>query len=210
MNAADAAAFTFGFAITYLLLSALCGFAAQGLSKHPSSSGMFLLGFFLGPIGILIAVVAGLGYPPKQRQQWQQQPIEAGDVSANGRWVATGPQRREPVQYRHPVIDPPVPEPVPVPVPVIPADRHHYESFLNDELKGFYKMYSKSGSHPAVLTMLRRKLPVAKRDIMSRLQQIEDQEQAITHGEHLLDTVRRRLSAAARNIERGVCLEDAV
>ena len=189
MNAADAAAFTFGFAITYLLLSALCGFAAQGLSKHPSSSGMFLLGFFLGPIGILIAVVAGLGYPPKQQQQWQQ-PV------------------REPVQYRHPVIDPPVPEPVPV--PVIPADRHHYESFLNDELKGFYKMYSKSGSHPAVLTMLRRKLPVAKRDIMSRLQQIEDQEQAITHGEHLLDTVRRRLSAAARDIERKVSHEVAV
>ena len=189
MNAAQAQAFVFTFLLTYFIIAGVCGLAAQGLSRHPSSGGMFALGFLLGPIGVLIAVVAGLGYPPKQQQQWQQpvaQPV------------------REPVQYRHPVIDPPVPE------PVIPADRHHYESFLNDELRGFYKVYSKSGSHPAVLTMLRRKLPVAKRDIMSRLQQIEDQEQAITHGEHLLDTVRRRLSAAARNIERGVCLEDAV
>jgi len=194
MNATDAAAFTFGFAITYLLLSSLCGFAAQGLSKHPSSSGMFLLGFFLGPIGILIAVVAGLGYPPKQQWQHQHQPMPQ--------------QVREPVRYSHPIIDPPTPEPVPE--PVIPADRHHYASFLDDELRGFYKMYSKSGSHPAVLTMLRRKLPVVKRDIMARLQQIEDQEQAISHGEHLLDTVRRRLSAAARDIERGVSQEVAV
>ena len=45
---------------------------------------------------------------------------------------------------------------------------------------------------------------------MARVEQIEDQEQAIALGEHLLDTVRRRLSAAARNIERGVGLEDAV
>ena len=180
MNATDAAAFTFGFTITVLFLHGICGLAAQSLSKHPSSGGMFALGFLLGPIGILIAVVAGSGYPPKQRQQPVSQPV------------------REPVQYTHPVIDPPMPE------PVIPADRHHYASFLDDELRGFYKVYSKSGSHPAVLTMLRRKLPAAKRDIMARLQQIENQEQAITHGEHMLDTVRRRLASAARNVERGV------
>ena len=168
-----------------VLISIFCGFVAQGVSNHPSSGVMFLLGFFLGPIGILIAAVAGVGHQPQQ-QQPMPQPV------------------REPERHSHPVVDQPPPE------PVIPADRHHYERFLDDELHALYKVYSKSGSHPAVLTMLRRKLPVAKRDIMSRLQQIEDQEQAITHGEHLLDTVRRRLSAAARNIERGVSHEVAV
>ena len=171
--------------VILLAFAVIMGIVASSLSRHPSSEGMFWLGFFLGPIGILIAVAAGIGHQPKQ-------PVQP----------TPPPPPPQPVRRSHPAIKPPMSE--------IPADRHHYESFLDDELRGFYKVYSKSGSHPAVLTMLRRKLPVAKRDIMSRLQQIEDQEQAITHGEHLLDTVRRRLSATARNIERGVCLEDAV
>ena len=75
--------------VIVLAVAFVMGIVAGNLSNHPSADGMFWLGFFLGPIGILIAVVAGLGYPPKQ------QPM---------------PQPRQPVRRRHPVIKPPMSE----------------------------------------------------------------------------------------------------
>ena len=78
--------------VILLAFAVVMGIVAANLSNHPSAEGMFMLGFFLGPIGILIAVVAGVGHSPKQRQQPMPQPA------------------RQPVRRRHPVIKPPMSE----------------------------------------------------------------------------------------------------
>jgi hypothetical protein len=78
--------------VIVLAVAFVMGIVAGNLSNHPSTEGMFWLGFFLGPIGILIAVVAGIGHPLKPPLQ----PLP--------------PPPPEPVRRRHPVIKPPMSE----------------------------------------------------------------------------------------------------
>ena len=57
-------------ALLFLVLAAacLCGIVAASLSSHPAKDAMFGLGFYLGPLGILIAVNAGIGHQLHRHQ----------------------------------------------------------------------------------------------------------------------------------------------
>lgn len=51
-----------------LLVGVICGFIALALAGRNKGCGVFALGFFLGPLGLILAAIIG-NRPEPQRQQ---------------------------------------------------------------------------------------------------------------------------------------------